>query len=62
MNTTAKSKGMTLVEIMVAASIGLIVVTVGLRFVIQTLKSYQYETGKLLNQPGYPEIHHPDDR
>jgi prepilin-type N-terminal cleavage/methylation domain-containing protein len=48
MKTTTKPKGMTLVEIMVAASIGLIVVTVGLRFVIQTLKSYQYETGKLL--------------
>ncbi len=48
MKTPAKSKGMTLVEIMVAASISIIVVTVGLRFVIQTLKSYQYETGKLL--------------
>lgn len=48
MKTTAKQKGMTLVEILVAASISLIVVTVGLRFVIQTLKSYQYETGKLL--------------
>lgn len=42
------SRGMTLVEILVAASLGLIVVTGGLRFVIQTLKSYQYETGKLL--------------
>ncbi len=48
MKTTAKQKGMTLVEILVAASISLIVVTVGLSFVIQTLKSYQYETGKLL--------------
>lgn len=48
MKTTAKQKGMTLVEILVAASISLIVVTVGLRFVIQVLKSYQYETGKLL--------------
>lgn len=41
-------RGMTLVEILIAASLGLIVVTGGLRFVIQTLKSYQYETGKLL--------------
>ena len=48
MKTTAKQRGMTLVEILVAASISLIVVTVGLRFVIQVLKSYQYETGKLL--------------
>jgi prepilin-type N-terminal cleavage/methylation domain-containing protein len=48
MKITAKHKGMTLVEILVAAAISLIVVTVGLRFVIQTLKSYQYETGKLL--------------
>lgn len=48
MKKTNKHSGMTLVEIMVAASIGLIVVTVGLRFVIQTLKTYQYETGKLL--------------
>jgi len=39
---------MTLVEILIAASISLIVMTVGLNFVIQTLKSYQYETGKLL--------------
>jgi hypothetical protein len=42
------NRGMTLVEILIAASLGLIVVTGGLRFVIQTLKSYQYETGKLL--------------
>ncbi|SDS54998.1 prepilin-type N-terminal cleavage/methylation domain-containing protein [Opitutus sp. GAS368] len=48
MKTIAKQKGMTLVEILVAASISLIVVTVGLSFVIQTLKAYQYETGKLL--------------
>ena len=48
MKITAKQKGMTLVEIMVAATIGLIVVTSGLSFVIQTLKTYQYETGKLL--------------
>jgi len=48
MKTTANQRGMTLVEILVAASISLIVVTVGLSFVIQTLKSYQYETGKLL--------------
>lgn len=41
-------RGMTLVEILIAASLGLIVITTGLRFVIQTLKSYQYETGKLL--------------
>lgn len=39
---------MTLVEIMIAASIGLIVVTVGLSFLIQTQKTYQYETGKLM--------------
>ncbi len=39
---------MTLVEMMIAASIATIVLAVGLRFVIQTLKSYQYETGKLL--------------
>lgn len=43
-----KQRGMTLVEIMVAGSISLIVVTIGLRFVIQNLKTYQYETGKLL--------------
>jgi Tfp pilus assembly protein PilW len=42
------NRGMTLVEILIAASLALIVVTGGLRFVIQTLKSYQYETGKLL--------------
>lgn len=48
MNKTTKQRGMTLVEIMVAGSISLIVVTVGLRFVIQNLKTYQYETGKLL--------------
>ena len=39
---------MTLVEIMVAASISLITMTIALSFVIQTLKTYQYETGKLL--------------
>ena len=39
---------MTLVELMVAASIGFTTMTIGLRFVIQTLKTYQYETGKLL--------------
>jgi len=39
---------MTLVEIMIAATISLIALTVGLSFVIQMLKSYQYETGKLL--------------
>jgi hypothetical protein len=39
---------MTLVEVMVAASISLIVMTGALSFVIQTLKTYQYETGKLL--------------
>ncbi|HWA25440.1 MAG TPA: prepilin-type N-terminal cleavage/methylation domain-containing protein [Lacunisphaera sp.] len=48
MNTRNKQRGMTLVEIMVASSISLIVVTVGLNFVIQTQKTYQYETGKLL--------------
>ena len=48
MKTTTNQKGMTLVEIMVAASISLIVVTAGLGFVIQVLKTYQYETGKLL--------------
>src|SRR5258708_18996689 len=48
MKTIARQQGMTLVEILVAASISLIVVTVGLSFVIQTLKAYQYETGKLL--------------
>ena len=48
MKITNKQKGMTLVEIMVAASISLVVVTVGLQFVIQTQKAYQYETGKLL--------------
>lgn len=42
------NRGMTLVEVLIAASLGLIVITSGLRFVIQTLKSYQYETGKLL--------------
>ncbi len=41
-------RGMTLVEILIAASISAIVLAVGLRFTIQTLKSYQYETGKLL--------------
>ncbi len=41
-------RGMTLVEIMIASSIAAIVMTVALRFVIQTLKSYQYETGKLM--------------
>lgn len=39
---------MTLVEIMVAGSISLIVMTVGLRFLIQNLKTYQYETGKIM--------------
>ena len=39
---------MTLVEILIAMSISLIVCTVALRFVVQTLKSYQYETGKLM--------------
>ncbi len=39
---------MTLVEILIAASLSLIAMTVALRFVIQTLKTYQYETGKLL--------------
>jgi hypothetical protein len=39
---------MTLVEIMISAAIATIVMTVALRFVIQTLKSYQYETGKLM--------------
>lgn len=48
MITFANKKGMTLVEIMIAAAIGLIVVTGALSFVIQTLKTYQYETGKLL--------------
>ena len=48
MKTTTNQKGMTLVEIMVAASISLIIVTAGLSFVIQVLKTYQYETGKLL--------------
>jgi prepilin-type N-terminal cleavage/methylation domain-containing protein len=41
-------KAMTLVELMVAMSIGLVVTTGALRFLIQTLKTYQYETGKLL--------------
>ncbi len=48
MKSFATKKGMTLVEILIAASIGLIVMTVALRFVIQNLKTYQYETGKLL--------------
>jgi len=48
MRTTAKNKGMTLVEIMVAMGIGLMVLLVALRFVIQNMKTYQYETGKLL--------------
>lgn len=39
---------MTLVEILIAMSIGLVVTTVALRFVIQTAKTYQYETGKLM--------------
>ena len=39
---------MTLVEILVASTLCLIVVTVALSFLIQTLKTYQYETGKLL--------------
>jgi len=48
MRTLTSKKGMTLVEIMVATAIGLFVVTGALSFVIQTLKTYQYETGKLL--------------
>jgi type II secretory pathway pseudopilin PulG len=48
MNIKANQKGMTLVEIMVAGTISLMVLTVGLSFVIQTQKAYQYETGKLL--------------
>ena len=48
MNKFSRQRGMTLVELMVATSIGLTTMTIGLRFVIQTLKTYQYETGKLL--------------
>jgi len=48
MRTAKNSKGMTLIEIMVAGTLSLIVMTVGLRFLVQTLKTYQYETGKLL--------------
>lgn len=44
----SSKRGMTLVELMIAMSIATIVLAVGLRFVIQTLKSYQYETGKLM--------------
>lgn len=39
---------MTLVEILIAAAIGLVVTTGALSFLIQTLKTYQFETGKLL--------------
>ncbi|HUR59033.1 MAG TPA: prepilin-type N-terminal cleavage/methylation domain-containing protein [Opitutaceae bacterium] len=48
MPTFNRRQAMTLVELMVAMSIGLIVTTGTLRFLIQTLKTYQYETGKLL--------------
>ncbi len=41
-------RGMTLVEILIASTIGLIALTVALRFVVQILKSYQYETGKIM--------------
>ena len=39
---------MTLVEILVAATVSAMVQAGALRFVIQTLKSYQYETGKIM--------------
>jgi prepilin-type N-terminal cleavage/methylation domain-containing protein len=48
MKTFTNKKGMTLVEMMVATTIGLVVVTIALSFVIQFMKTYQYETGKLL--------------
>jgi len=48
MRTFAEKKGMTLLEVLVAATIGLMVMAVVLSFLIQTLKIYQYETGKLL--------------
>lgn len=39
---------MTLVEIMIAMAVGLLVTATTLQFLIQNLKTYQYETGKLL--------------
>lgn len=48
MRKFSKSKGFTLVELMIAMTICSMVMVVALRFVIQNLKTYQYETGKLL--------------
>jgi prepilin-type N-terminal cleavage/methylation domain-containing protein len=42
------NKGMTLVEILIAMSIGLVVSAATLVVLLQVLKMYQYETGKLL--------------
>jgi prepilin-type N-terminal cleavage/methylation domain-containing protein len=42
------TNGMTLVELMIAMAIGVMVLAVALRFVNQNLRTYQYETGKLL--------------
>ena len=48
MRTYRSKLAMTLVEILIASTLGIIVTTGALRFLIQTLKTYQYETGKLL--------------
>ena len=48
MKTLSNHRGMTLVEMLIASSIGLIVTTGALSLLIQTLKVYQFETGKLL--------------
>lgn len=48
MKMKTNNKGMTLVEVLFAAAISLVVIGGTFKILLQTLKSYQYETGKLL--------------